>query len=481
VITFPPVNTLETGRARSFRLQLALRLANAFTATLLVIALAIHVSLKTILLQELDKSLSSVASVQAGAIAQSPADDMRLHEWRLSPQEAKAVRDVNWFIQLWDSQGRSPLRSGYLDRDLPLDSAALRRAGAGELVYLTQADDVDRLRVLYYPIERIDPRHAGHVLEVASSIAPLAQTMRRIDIVLAVLAIVGIAGVSAGGWLLAGHALKPVAQITQQAEGIEAGSLGQRITAHARTAEFQGLVAVLNRMLDRLDAAFEAQKRFVADASHELRSPIAAVRGHLEVVRRRERSTAQYEEAIDVALQEVHRLQALASDLLTLARRDAGVLEVRMRRVRLTEVVCEIAASHQALAQAKGLTLNSELASDVIVAGDADLLRRLVRNLLDNAIKFTPSGGEVSLRVGHGTGTAWVEVADTGSGIAPEHLPHLFDRFYRADLSRDRSSGTGLGLAIAQAIANAHGGQLRVHNRPEGGATFRFETILLIT
>jgi heavy metal sensor kinase len=463
------------GGARSFRLQLALRLANAFTAILLVVALVIHVAARRILLQELDRSLSSVASVQAGAIAQSPANDMRLHEWRLSPREVEAVRDLAWFVQVWDDEGRSPLRSGYLDRDLPLDSGALGRARAGELLYVTQEWGPTRLRVLYYPIDRIDPRHRGHVLEVASSIKPLTKTMRRIDFVLAVIAIAGIAGAFVVGWRLAGHALRPVGQITEQAEGIEAGNLGQRITAHARTAEFQGLVAVLNRMLDRLDAAFEYHKRFIADASHELRSPIAAVRGHLEVVRRRERSNAEYKEAIDVALEETYRLQALAEDLLTLARRDAGVLDPGMQRLRLADVVAEVIEDHQSLAEAKRLTVESELALDVVVSGDSDLLRRLVRNLIDNAIKHTPIGGDISLRVGRSNGMAWLEVSDTGPGIAPEHLPHLFDRFYRADPSRDRSRGTGLGLAIAWAIAEGHGGRLTARNTAAGGAAFRLE------
>jgi heavy metal sensor kinase len=462
-------------RARSFRLQLALRLVNAFAAALLVVALSIHVALKTILLRELDKSLSAVASVQAGAIAQSPENDMRLHEWRLSPEEASAIRHVNWFVQVWDLEGQSPLRSSYLERDLPVDAAALAESRAGELVYATQAWDGGSLRALYYPIDRIDPRHRGHVLEVASSMKPLKQTMLRIDIVLAIVAITGIVASFAAGWALAGHALRPVARITEEAEGIEAGSLDQRITAHAETSEFQGLVAVLNRMLDRIDAAFESQKRFIADASHELRSPIAALRGHLEVVRRRERSRAEYEEAIDVALEEVHRLQALAEDLLTLARRDAGTLEPSLRPIRLEELIAEVAASHRAVAEAKNVELNSDLSSEVLVLGDPGLLRRLVRNLLDNAIKYAPPGGEVWLRVGCSNGNGWFEVADNGPGIAPEHLPHLFERFFRGDASRQRQTGTGLGLAIAQAIAEAHGGRLTVRNRPGGGAAFRFE------
>ncbi len=464
----------ESG-ARSFRVQLAVRIGNAFTAALLVAALVVHISLKRILIREVDKSLSSVASVQAGAIAQSPADDMQLHEWSLSPQEAETVRDINWFIQVWDEEGNARLRTNYLDRDLPVDSAAFARAQAGELSYATQEWGRGDLRTLYYPLDRIDPRHVGHVLQVASSLIPVRQTMRRVDIVLGILAILTIAAAAGGGWLLAGHALGPVQRITQEAEGIEAGSLDRRITAHARTAEFQGLVAVLNRMLERLESAFTNQKRFIADASHELRSPIAAVRGHLEVVRRRERSEAEYREAIDVALEEVSRLQGLAEGLLTLARQDAGVLEPRMRVVKLRDVVEPILASQQRRAQEKDIEIAADFAGDAVVFADPELLGRIARNLVENAISYTRPRDEVIVSTGDDEDTAWLEVADSGPGIAAEHLPHVFERFYRGDEARERTGGAGLGLAIARAIAEAHGGQITVGNRPGGGAVFRLE------
>jgi two-component system OmpR family sensor kinase len=459
----------------SFRLQLAIRITNTFTATLLVAALAVHVSLKSVLIGELDRSLSSVASVQASAIAQSPADQMRLHEWRLSPDEAAVVRDVNWLVEVWDEEANPLLRTTYLRLDLPLDSAAFDRAQAGDLVYVTQRWGDTRLRVLYYPIDRIDTRHRGHVLEVASSLAAVAQTMRRIDIVRAALALLAIVGTAASGWRLAGHAREPVQRITEQAEGIEVGSLDRRITAHAGTAEFQGLGAVLNRMLNRLDRAFSSQKRFLADASHELRSPIAAVRGHLEVVRRRERSQAEYEAAIDVALGEVTRLQELAEDLLTLARKDAGVLEPRMRALDLAELAAECIDEQRAAAQMRGLEIRLEALGGDCLFADPDLLRRVVRNLVENAIKFTPTGGEVLISIG-GDGTrTWLEVADTGPGIEPVHLQHIFQPFYRGDEALSRSSGAGLGLAIAQAIIQAHGGRLSARNSPVGGAAFRLE------
>ncbi len=205
-----------------------------------------------------------------------------------------------------------------------------------------------------------------------------------------------------------------------------------------------------------------------------MRSPIAAVRGHLEVVRRRERSRAEYRQAIDIALDEVGRLQALAEDLLTLARRDADALVVRHQPLELDRLLGEVAFSYRALAEDRGITLAVEPSRGGSVIGDADLIRRLVRNLLDNAIRYTQSGGKVWLRAGREDGQAWLEVTDNGPGIPPAYLPHLFERFRRRDVARDGSSGTGLGLAIAQAIAEAHGGRLTAGNRAEGGAVFRF-------
>lgn len=466
---------LEAQGGRSFRLRLALRIGTAFTAALLVAALAVHLALKRILFEALDRSLSSVASVQAGAIAESPADDMNLHEWTLTAAEAEAIRDINWLVEVWDAGAEPRLRTSHLRRDLPLDTAAFRRAQAGELIYRTQRWDDAQLRVLYYPIDRIDPRHAGHVLEVATSLAPVNETIRRIDLVLGALALLAVAGAAGGGWLLAGQALRPVVRITQQAEGIEAGSLDRRITAHARTAEFQGLVSVLNRMLNRLEAAFESQRRFIADASHELRSPIAAARGHLEVARRRERSRGEYEEAIDTALSEVKRLQSLAQDLLTLARRDAGVLRPQMRRTELSALIRQVAQEHETAARAKQIDIRVRAPAELWTFADPALLGRVVRNLVENAIRYTPSGREVVVGAGTDGGRAWLEVADTGPGIAAEALPHVFERFYRGDPARDRSGGAGLGLAIAQAIAHAHGTTITARNLAEGGAAFRLE------
>ncbi len=192
-------------------------------------------------------------------------------------------------------------------------------------------------------------------------------------------------------------------------------------------------------------------------------------------MRRRERSEAEYREAIDVALEEVSRLQGLAEGLLTLARQDAGVLEPRMRVVKLRDVVEPILASQQRRAQEKDIEIAADFAGDAVVFADPELLGRIARNLVENAISYTRPRDEVIVSTGDDEDTAWLEVADSGPGIAAEHLPHVFERFYRGDEARERTGGAGLGLAIARAIAEAHGGQITVGNRPGGGAVFRLE------
>ncbi|MBI4410526.1 MAG: sensor histidine kinase N-terminal domain-containing protein [Gemmatimonadetes bacterium] len=462
-------------RPKSYRLLLARRFTLMLTFALVAIGVVVHLGVRWILLHAVDNGLSSVASVQAAAVAQSPPGAMRLYEWQLAPQEAASVHQVNWFVQVWDPDGRSLLRSSYLDRDLSVDREAFAEAQAGALVFDTGEWDGERVRAVYYPLARIDPGHHGHVLQVATSLASLGATMRRVDLLLLGILVVMMLATFGVGWSTARLAVRPAEEIARMAEGIQTQNLDQRITAHARTLEFQRLVAVLNRMLDRIDDAFEAERRFTSDASHELRSPLTALRGHLEVALRRDRTPEEYRDVLSAALAEVQRMQVLADDLLTLARRDAGVLKPQRSHLRLADIANEVVESFRTLARTKKLQLATELDRGIAVAADPTLLKRLLRNLVDNAIKFTPEGGRVTVAVRLGDGRGVVEVADTGPGISPDALPHLFERFYRGDAARAPAAGAGLGLAIAKALAEVHAGTLTAANRDGGGAVFRLE------
>jgi two-component system OmpR family sensor kinase len=273
------------------------------------------------------------------------------------------------------------------------------------------------------------------------------------------------------GWRLAGVALRPTREITAQAEAIEAGTLSERITAHAGVEEFGRLVNVLNAMLNRLDRAFQGQRRFTADASHELRGPLNVLRGELEVALKRERSPGEYRQILERCREEVLQLSRLATDLLVLARSEAGLpLEQRVE-VDLHGLACRVAKRYQALASQRNMRI-AVAGPSVEVTGDPTLLERIVANLVDNAVKYSPPNTRVRVEVSCGEQWARLTVRDEGPGITPEHVPHLFTRFFRGDPARPRAEGSGLGLSIAKVGAEAHGGTLE-YLGDNHGAVFR--------
>jgi heavy metal sensor kinase len=218
-------------------------------------------------------------------------------------------------------------------------------------------------------------------------------------------------------------------------------------------------------MIARLERSFEEIRRFTADAAHELRTPIAVLRTAAEVSLRMPREPEQYRAVLEDQLEELERLSRLADRLLFLCRGDAGLVPMARERVDLCEVVETVAEHMRVVAEERGVTLQAEGAAHCAVQGDEDQLRRLVFNLVDNAIKFTPVKGTVRIDVTRADSEARIAVADSGIGIAPEHLPHVFQRFYRVDQARDSDvDGTGLGLAIARSIAEAHGGSIAMES-----------------
>jgi two-component system OmpR family sensor kinase len=280
----------------------------------------------------------------------------------------------------------------------------------------------------------------------------------------------------AGAWWLGARAVKPVDTIVDQAEAIAEGSPRRTIQAFADTWEYRRLVNVLNRMLDRLEAALEAQKQFTADASHELRTPLTALRGELEVALRRERTPEEYTRVLRSSLEEAERLSRLAGDLLTLTRSEAGAQVLQIRKEDLAQRVEGAVERLGVQAREKGVTLKGPGGPAVPMEMDADLMDQVIWNLLGNALKFTPGGGRVEVSVTRVDDEARLEVADTGPGIPEEKLDRVFHRFFRIDEARtagSREGGLGLGLAIVKAIVDLHGGTVSAFNLPSGGALFR--------
>jgi heavy metal sensor kinase len=276
---------------------------------------------------------------------------------------------------------------------------------------------------------------------------------------------------SGGGLFLAGRSLAPVDRMTRAAQAIEATDLHERLPEPPGHDEIGRLARTLNALIARLEAAFARQRQFTADASHELRTPLTIMRGELDVTLRRERDASAYRETLVTVHDEVTRLQELVADLLLLARNDEPS-PPPTTRVDLAAVAALVATHLQPLAEARDLSLTLA-AHPAVVHGVAGDLERLLRNLVENAIRYTPARGAITLTVEHHGTSALMIVEDTGPGIDPAALPRLFDRFARADSGRNRAAGgAGLGLAIAQAIAHRHGGAITVASTVGRGSVF---------
>lgn len=283
---------------------------------------------------------------------------------------------------------------------------------------------------------------------------------------------------SMGGYWMSRRALAPVEQIARTADDIEARNLAKRLPLSGTGDELDHLSATLNAMFARLEDAFRHITQFTADASHELRTPVAIIRTTAEVTRRRRRSEPEYEAALDRILAESERTTELIEDLMLLARADANVEELVREPVRMVELVHGVCADAGVLADAAGVSLKTGEVKDCTVSGDRRALGRLLLILVDNAIKYSKPGGAVELSLDRcqreGRPTARLDVRDNGAGISPDDLPHIFERFYRASKDRSRRvEGVGLGLSIAQSIAHQHGGEVQVESTPEQGTTAR--------
>jgi heavy metal sensor kinase len=309
---------------------------------------------------------------------------------------------------------------------------------------------------------------AGTGTVLAQVAAPLEPIERELAELLAVLLLTGplaLAAALLGGYLLARQALAPVDRMVAAAEQITAAQLDKRLEVPNPDDELGRLATTLNGMIARLERSFDEIRRFTADAAHELRTPLAVMRSAAEVALRSDRDPEQYRRVLEDQLEEVTRMTRLAERLLFLCREDAGLTATAHRPVQLDRVVCAAADHMKAVADARGLSLTVERLDPCNVRGDEGHLRRLLYNLLDNAIKYTPAGGSITVSAVASDGGVRLVVADTGIGIAAEHLSHVFDRFCRLDPARALDAdGAGLGLAISQAIARAHDGTIAVES-----------------
>jgi len=383
---------------------------------------------------------------------------------------ATAPPDQGLFIQVVDVNGTVLSMSPNLAQPLPIPADSLRQVLAGREAHDTVQLGRDRVELYSAPLVH-DGRVVG-VLQVAASLEPLEASLAELRLVLGlvVLAAVGVAAVL--GWFLAGKALQPVDQMTRVARAIgHSTDLSQRVPVSNPRDELGRLAATFNEMLAQLQQAFENQRRFLADASHELRTPVTTIRMNAEaLLRGAAYDPRERDETLRAILRESERMGRLVADLLALARADAGQ-PLERRPLALDSLLLEVYREAKPLAN--GVQLELGELEQVEVVGDHDRLKQLVLNLVDNALRYTPAGGKVTLDLVGQDGRALLRVRDTGPGIPAEHLPRIFERFYRVDRGRSRSQGgTGLGLAISQWIAEAHQGRIEVESEEGKGSTF---------
>lgn len=318
-------------------------------------------------------------------------------------------------------------------------------------------------------------------LQIAQELEPVTVTLAnlRVQLLWGLPLALLLAGL--GGFFLASRALRPIDHITQTAQAISANDLGRRIHYQGPADEVGRLAQTFDTMLDRLQSAFVRERRFTGDAAHELRTPLTALKGRIGVTLSRPRQPAAYQETLQEMEQQVDRLIRLSNDLLFMARLDQAQFQPQHESIALADLIGAVIDQVRPLAELNSVTLTEIIPSDLRLQGDLDLLIRLHLNLLHNAVKYTPTGGRVTVEAAQNGTAVTISISDSGPGIAAEHLPHLFERFYRVEGDRSRGGrdngrdnepgGAGLGLAIAYEIAWAHGGNLLVQSEVGRGTT----------
>ncbi len=375
------------------------------------------------------------------------------------------IRAGSDLLQVSDLAGNWVYRSGTMARYGPAT------AESGTSVTTQQPNGVP-LRVMTLPV-----RGGGetYIVQLAYPLDDFYEALDRFRRVLFLSSPLLLLLASAGGYWLSRRALAPVDQITREARSISAQNLSRRLAVPHTRDELQRLSQTLNGMLERLERAFRRITQFTADASHELRTPVALMRTRAEIVLRRPRPEEEYRETLRQILEDLERISSLIENLMLLARADSGAEALQRTRIDMVESAREACLAGRSLAETKQVSLREELpASPIWVEGDSNSLRRLFLILLDNAVKYTLPKGQINVSLRSSDGWAVGEVQDTGIGIAAEDLPHVFERFFRADRTRSRETGgAGLGLSLGQWIAEAHGGTIKAFSKPGEGSAFQ--------
>lgn len=455
--------------APSIRFRLTVTYTLAFGILLAVLSISLYRDARARLYAQADAQIEQTAAAVRPLLSVSQSQVT----WLV---DKKVVDESSYLIAhaVFDEQGRfldgSSLSSIY---NLGFTDAAQQAIQTRSLIWETVPVQQDhQLRTLNTPITGSDGR--TYLLRTGMLLDQAEDDLRQLAASLTTLGpLVMIMGALAGWWL-AGGALQPVADITATAKRISASNLTERLPLRGTGDELDRLSTQLNEMISRLENSFEQMSQFISNVSHELRTPLAALRGSSEIALRGDRSQQEYRALLERNLGELDRLGQTVSDLLAVARAEAGQLVLKRRPEDLVELTRDAVESTRALADERGIAIEFQADGEITAEVDPTHFLRLLINLLDNAIKYNRSNGRVDVSMKTLDGWALISITDTGPGIPAGELPHIFDRFYRGQGEHSESiGGTGLGLGLANGVVVAHGGRLTVESQPGEGCTFR--------
>jgi heavy metal sensor kinase len=380
-------------------------------------------------------------------------------------RKAKGHEPRHLFVQILDAQGRQ------LWSSIHTPQAMLEQSDSGG----ARPQTIAGYRVAQRDVAL--PNLPAYRLRVGASLAYVEEDISKLTQLMLLVGMGLLIAAPLGGYWLAGRATQPLGEIIHTAANLHPAQLEQRLPLRHTGDELDQLSATINGLLDRIAAYLEHKRQLTANAAHELRSPLAAIRSSVEVALNAPRTPQEYQELLCEIVEQTTDLSHLVNQLLLLAETDSFDVRSRKDPVRIDHLVARAVDMFQGVAEERGIELRLQSSGPLLVLGDARRLREVINNLLDNSLKFTPAGGrvQVSLTLDAQAPRARLSVADTGIGIAPDELPHIFQRFYRGDRARSRETparGNGLGLAICQAIVQSHGGRIEVSSTVGLGSTF---------
>lgn len=473
--------------ARTLRVRLMLWDAAAVFLTAVAVLIGVREGVRYALLHEIDEVLLEDID-EINLLRQEPRPEGEATLLADLDRKARGHTHHVWFVQFLD-QNQQAIWSSI---NTPTESAELANIPAGKAI------SVSGFRVVRSLLPK--PKHGRHWVVVGSSLEIPNQDLARIDQLVSFIGVLALIMAPLGGYLLANHAVQPIAEQTRTAARLRPTQLNERLPIRGSGDELDRLAETFNALLDRTAEYLKQKHDFLANAAHELRTPLAAIHSSVEVALHSDRSAEEYRELLADVIEETESLELLVRQLLLLAEVDADRLKIHSESVCLDEVIQSACDMFQATAESHGIRLELRLSRDVLVEGNRQHLRQVINNLIDNAIKYTSAKPPtlknvrdavepplaktitVTLQRDEAARQATLTVEDQGIGIAAEHLPHIFDRFYRADHSRTRAgtvTGTGLGLSICHAIITAHRGKITATSEPSRGSRFTVTLPLL--